>query len=172
MNKTTKMAAGIIIILIISLGVVLTLNHNNLEQQKIISTNAEILLKTAKAENTLSFENIKKAGEENFEAILDTAKSDPITYTYTGVQLKNILKQCGLDLQTKKTVILSAVDGFTVAYTMDEVLKNKNIYLAYAREGAKLKDKDAGGNGPYMSIVVSDPFSSRRCKWLTTIEVQ
>ena len=29
-----------------------------------------------------------------------------------------------------------------------------------------------GGRGPYESIVLSDMFSNRRCKWISKIEVK
>ena len=39
-------------------------------------------------------------------------------------------------------------------------------------DGKYLGNKDEGGRGPYESIVVSDSFSNRRCKWLTKVEVK
>jgi hypothetical protein len=39
-------------------------------------------------------------------------------------------------------------------------------------EGKYLGGRDSGGRGPYESIVVSDTFSNRRCKWITEIEVK
>jgi len=39
-------------------------------------------------------------------------------------------------------------------------------------DGKYLGSRDSGGRGPYESIVVSDIFSNRRCKWITEIEVK
>lgn len=172
MSKTSRIAVMIIGILIVILGVSLMLNKDALDERKTMAVNAEIILKASGEEKVLSFDEIKMVGEENFEAVLDTSNSDPVTYSYTGVQLKDVLKASGVDLEGKTTVVLSAVDGFTVAYTLDEVMKDKNVYVTYKQEGEMLKGREEGGSGPYVTIVVSDTFSSRRCKWLTSIEVQ
>lgn len=168
----TKIVVGTIAILVIILAVTLMLNKEGLKERKEMMDNATVILKMDDQEIILYFDDLQKIGEENFEAVLDTSSSEPVTYGYTGVQLKNILHDQGLDLGGKKTVILTAVDGFTVVYSLEEVLVEGNVYLTYAREGQRLKSRDEGGKGPYQTIVISDQFSSRRCKWLTTIEVQ
>ena len=172
MVSKTKIVVGVLGVLILVLAVTLMLNKEGLDQRKEMMTNATINIKIDGEENILSFDDLKKAGEEKFEAVLDTSTTDPVVYAYTGVQLKNVLKDQGINLEGKTAVILTAVDGFTVAYSLEEVLLEGNVYVTYAREGEKLKSKEDGGRGPYQTIVVGDQFSSRRCKWLTSIEVQ
>lgn len=167
-----KIAISIVVVLVLVVAVTLMLNKEGLDQRKEMMTNATINLMLDGEEKLLSFDDIQKMGEEKFEAVLDTSNTDPVTYSYTGVQLKNILEVKGVNLEGKSAVILSAVDGYTVAYSLEEVLLDGNVYVTYAREGEMLKSKEEGGRGPYQTIVVSDQFSSRRCKWLTTIEVQ
>ncbi len=173
MDKITKIVIFIIIILGVVVSITLFLNREDTDQRKEMLSSAEVKLMVSGEEiATLSMEDIQAAGVEEFEAVYDTSKTEPVMLNYTGVQLKNILEQNGVDLDGKETVILSAVDGYTVAYSMEEVLMDKNVYLAYAEEGELLKSREEGGSGPYVTIVVSDTFSSRRCKWLTIIEVQ
>lgn len=173
MSKNTKIAIGIIAGLCIVLVGALLLNKEGLDERKEMFTSAQVTLKDSGNEICiLNFEDIKAAGEETFEAVYDTSKTEPVTLSYTGVQLKNVLSQSGIELEGKTTVVLSAVDGYTVAYILEEVMEEGNVYLTYAEEGEMLKSREEGGSGPYQTIVVSDTFSSRRCKWLTSIEVQ
>ncbi len=173
MEKTTKIVIFFIIILVVVVSITLFLNREDTDERKEMLSSAEVkLLVSGEEVATLSMEDIQAAEVEEFEAVYDTSKTEPVMLNYTGVQLKYIMEQQGVDFNEKETVILSAVDGYTVAYSMEEVLMDKNVYLTYAEEGELLKSKEEGGSGPYQTIVVSDTFSSRRCKWLTTIEVR
>ncbi len=173
MDKNKKIALAVIIILAVVLIITAVLNKDGLDQRKDMLQDAKISIKLDGEEvSVATFEDIKSVGEEEFEAVLDTSNTEPQTFTYTGVQLKNILEKYDIDLNKSKAVILMAVDGYTVAYSADEVLQEGNVYVAYKRDGEDLLTKEEGGRGPYQTIVASDQFSNRRCKWLTTIEVQ
>lgn len=173
MDKTKKIAITVIIILAVVLVIAAVLNKQGLDERKDMLTDANISIKLNGEEvGIATFDDIKSVGEEEFEAVLDTSNTEPQTFTYTGVQLKDVLEKYNIDLSKSKAVILMAVDGYTVAYSTDEVLQQGNIYIAYKRDGELLLTKEKGGRGPYQSIVATDQFSNRRCKWLTTIEVQ
>ena len=173
MDKTKKIVITVIAVLAVVLIIAAVLNKQGLDERKDMLTNAKISIKLDGEEvGVLAFEDIKTVGEEEFEAVLDTSNTEPQTFTYTGVQLKNILEKYDIDLSKSKAVILMAVDGYTVAYSTDEVLQEGNVYVAYKKDRKFLLTKEEGGRGPYQTIVASDQFSNRRCKWLTTIEVQ
>lgn len=172
MNKRLLMVISVITVLLAIIAVSLKLNQQSMEMQKEILANAEILLSYDDDDIILSKDDITLSGEENFEAVLDTSDTKPAVHSYFGVQLKNILYSNNIDLENKTSIILSAADGYSVAYSISEVLEDKNVYIAYMEDGQYLGSKDEGGRGPYESIVVSDSFSNRRCKWLTKIEVK
>lgn len=154
------------IVLIISLN----LNKANIEKQKEILAKAQIILIYDERSKVLDRENILLYSE-NFEAIFDTSTTEPARHMYTGVQLKDLLENNKVDFRDR-TIIISAADGYSVAYSSEEVAIDKNVYIAFMEDGKYLGTRDSGGRGPYESIIVSDIFSNRRCKWITEIEVR
>jgi len=171
MKKRLLTVISIITVLIAIITISLKLNQSSMEIQKEILVNAEILLIFGDNQIILDKDDITMS-EEIFEAVLDTADTNPALHRYSGVQLKNILNSKNIEINGISAVILSAVDGYSVAYSADEVLKDNNVYIAYMEDEKYLGSKDEGGRGPYESIVISDSFSNRRCKWLTKIEVK
>lgn len=161
----------IFVILSLTLVTALKMNESTIEAQKELLNNAQILLKNKEDEFILSIDDLKSM-EEEFEAVLDTSTTDPSSHTYTGVQVKNILSNYSIALNNENTIIVTGADGYSVAYSKKEVLEDNNIYIAFMEDGTYLGNKENGGRGPYESIVKSDQFSNRRCKWLTRIEVK
>ena len=51
------------------------------------------------------------------------------------------------------------IDGYAAALSMDKVMDDDNVYLAYKRDGELLGTKTDGGNGPYQLIISKDKFS-------------
>ncbi len=170
MKKRAAIIISIIVILTIVLIISLNLNKASIEKQKEILANAQIILVYDEKAIILNRDDIILYGE-NFEAVLDTSSTEPTTHTYTGVMLKDLLNKKNVKFQNK-TIIIKAVDGYQVAYSSEEVSMDKNVYIAFMEDGKYLGSRDSGGRGPYESIVVSDNFSNRRCKWITEIEVK
>ena len=108
---------------------------------------------------------------EDFEAVFDTSTTEPTSHIYAGVQLKDLLEDNNINFENK-TIIVKAADGYSVAYSSEEVSRDKNVYIAFMEDGKYLGSRDTKGRGPYESIVLSDTFSNRRCKWITEIEVK
>ncbi len=171
MNKRVFVVSFVIIVLFVIMIVSIKLSQPSIQKQKEILANAEIVLLNGDNEIVIGINDIYNSTVENFKAVLDTSTTDPVEQNYTGVQLKNILKRYNIDLSDKKAIVLSAVDGYSVAYSIEEVLLDKNVYITYKQDGKFLKSREEDGRGPYESIVVFDKFSNRRCKWLTKIEV-
>jgi len=171
MNKKIFIVSFVIIMLFGAMLVSIKILQPTIQKQKQILANAEIVLVDGNNEIYIGFNDICNYNGEDFKAVLDTATTDAVEQNYTGVQVKDILNRYNINLSDKKSIVISAVDGYSVAYSVDEVLLDKNVYITYKKDGKYLKNKDAGGRGPYESIVVSDKFSNRRCKWLTKIEV-
>lgn len=170
MKKRVTIVVLLIIILTIIIFISLNINRTYVEKQKEILSKAEIILKYDDKKKVLTKDNIMFYSED-FEAVLDTSTSEPITHIYTGVQLKDLLKENTIDFKDK-VIIIRAVDGYSVAYSSEEISMDKNVYITFMEDGKYLGSRDSGGRGPYESIVVSDIFSNRRCKWITEIEVK
>ena len=169
-----KKRAVIIIILIISLTLLSLVsyyfNKASIDMQKEILENAQILLKYDNKEVLLNKDEIHLYNEE-FEAILDTSDSEASIHKYRGVELRDLLDDKKIDYQNK-SIIIKAADAYSVAYSWEEVSREANVYIAFMEDGRYLGDRKSGGRGPYESIVLSDMFSNRRCKWITKIEVK
>ncbi|WP_312811093.1 hypothetical protein [Sedimentibacter sp.] len=166
--------ASAITIILLLIAVVISYNFNKqtMEAQKEILRRAEIILKEGNKETLLNMETIKGSGEEIFEAILDTSTTDATLHSYVGVQLKNILKENNIEINEINGAVIIGADGYAVAYSREEIINDKNIFITYMEDGKYLGSRDNGGRGPYESIVVNDTFSNRRCKWITKIEVK
>ncbi|AOT69556.1 molybdopterin-dependent oxidoreductase [Geosporobacter ferrireducens] len=172
MNKRVFSVILIFIGLFLAVWISLRMNQPTIEAQKKLLENAALLLVDGDQEFVININDLKGIGEEVFEAVLDTSSTDPSLHTYHGVQLKNILTRYQIALEDKAVLILSGADSYAVAYGLEEVLADQNVYIAFMEDGNYLGSKENGGRGPYESIVVSDPFSNRRCKWLTKVEVR
>ncbi|MCR3955243.1 MAG: hypothetical protein NUK57_03035 [Gudongella sp.] len=173
MKKTNKLAIYTILILAIIFIAALLMNMDERERRKELLESSQIVLRWEDGEETLSLEDIRLAGEETFKGTLDTSSSDPSEHQYIGVQLSSILMiYLKADYSEWEKVVVSGADGFSVAYGRDEVQQSGNLYLAYMEDGEYLGDMDSGGRGPYETIILSDMFSNRRCKWVVEIEVQ
>ena len=115
---------------------------------------------------------IQAMGESDFEANLKTNGKDPIPYSYTGVLLKTIIEESGLDLSDAKGVVVTAADGYAVTVTMEKLMADDNVYLAYMREGQLIGTREEGGKGPYQMIISKDKFSQYWCKYALSVDVQ
>ncbi len=162
----------IIFILIIIMGVFTFMNREMVKDNREANENAEIKVKGEGLETILKFEDIIKLGEEKFAAVLDTSDSNPEEHNYTGVSLKNIIEEARIDIEDKQQILVRGIDGYTVAFSIEEVIDEDNIYLAYQSNGNFLKSKEEGGSGPYQIIVRKDQFSQRWCKFVVELEVK
>jgi len=168
----TLWIAGILLFLVILLILSLKLNETTRQRQIALLETAEIQIIQGQMQYGIQRDALKTLVPETFEAVLDTATSSPKTHQYTGIQLKNLLDHFEIQVKADAVVIISGADGYSVVYSMTEVLEEGKIYVAYEEDGESILSFDQGGRGPFETIVVTDPFSNRRCKWVTQIEVR
>ena len=167
--------AVIIIMLVLAVIIALTayLNREYASERAKIESKAEFVIKdNGTVISTLDLNDIKSAGEESFEAVLKTNGKKPEYYNYKGTQLKNLIKASGIDLSEKSAVTVTAVDGYSIAYSIDDILVENNAYLSYASDGELFRNREEGGRGPYQVIILSDKFSNRRCKHAVEMDVR
>lgn len=171
--KKEKIAIIIIAVLVVALALALYLNKDIIAENQTTFDNVEInILNDGEEVTTLSYNDLIAIGAEEFESTYDTSTTDPVVETYKGVELKKIFESLGISTDDKSSVVLTAVDNYAIAYTMEEVLIDGNVYVTYECEGEALLSKDDGGQGPLEVIITSDSFSNRRCKWLISIEIK
>lgn len=173
MKKNTKILISVILVLVIISAVAIMMNKDNVKAKKELNDNAVFILMD-KGEEIASYNmtEIQAIGEADFTATLDTSNTDPEDFQYTGVLLKNVFEHAGISLEGREAVIVSAVDGYTVALPMDKFMEDDNVYLAYKKEGELIGTREEGGKGPYQMIISKDQFSQFWCKYAVSADIQ
>lgn len=169
--NSKKLAIIIIILLAIVFAFALFLNKKNIEKRKVLLENSQIELIVDGETYLLDKALVEEIDIEEFDAVLDTSTRAASEHLYTGIELSKVLKHFGAIQEDASAIIAHGVDGYSVAYSSEEVFGEQNIYIAYMEDGKFLGGIDGGGRGPFETIAVEDQFSNRRCKWLIRIEV-
>ncbi len=121
-----------------------------------------------------TLEEIREMDAERFEATLRTTSAPPETYTYTGVPLSRIISLVmgeGAFAEADQ-IVVRAADGYTLAFSVADVLAAENLYVVFERDGKPLRGRESGGPGPMQLVVRRDGFGQRWCKYLTEVEIQ
>ena len=159
--------------LVIVVGVTAILNSSSVRQRKELQDSACIIIKRGGEEiASIDMEYISSIGKVDFQADLDTSETDPEEHQYSGVPLIKVLGSLGISLSGIETVVIKALDEYTVAFDISEVKDEENMYIVYKIDGQHLKDKSQGGSGPYQIIVRKDPYSQRWCKFVMEIDLK
>ena len=131
--------------------------------------NAEFLLSGGGKQRTVKMQDILDLSPVEFTAVMDTSTSGPATVTFTGVELRKLCEESGIEIEPGMIVQVKALDGYASALTGEEVLTGDNVYICIYMNGETLKTKSEGGMGPYLMIIKSAPYSQRWCKFVEEI---
>jgi len=173
MTRNIKIILIIIIILIAVSTTGLYLNGDNVKVNRELNEEAVfVILKEGEEVGSFTMGEIQELQEKTFTATLDTSDTDPEKYKYTGVLLKDIIHKAGVDLQDKKIIAVTGADSYTVGVSVDKVLEEDNVYMAYKRDGLPLGSRNDGGSGPYQLIIRKDQFSQNWCKYAVKADVR
>lgn len=165
----------VIILLIIAsiMAVAAYLNRGDIATKAKLQEDAIIIVKSEDKEvGRLDFSVIKELEAKEFPATLKSSGKDPVELTYKGVEVRMLFEKLGFSAGDKKQIIAKAVDGYTVALSVEEVMAVDNVYLVYEREGEPLGRKEDGGSGPYQLVIRQDAFGQRWVKFLMELEVK
>jgi DMSO/TMAO reductase YedYZ molybdopterin-dependent catalytic subunit len=172
-KKTTIIIIVLVAVLAVALGVTAYLNMGDFKEKKAQQENAIIVIKSGdKKLAEVNMDYITGLGEKEFKANLKKSGKQPVEHSYTGVPMKNLFENLKIDTGNVSLVVLKAIDGYTSALTLSEVMEDDNVYIAYKIDGKSLGNEENGGDGPYMAIIRKDSYSQRWCKFLTEIDLQ
>ena len=143
------------------MGELAYLNREGMGDKILSQQNAILTIVADGKEYEVTFDDILALEEIEFPAVLKSSGKPPVDTTYTGVELKAILAQQEIATEGKTQVITKAVDGYTVALSLEEVLEDDNVYIVYKRDGKDLGTREEGGSGPYQVVVRQDQFGQR-----------
>lgn len=160
MNRNNIIIVSVILVLLGVLAITYFINQEDIDYKQQLNQDAvfEVLYQ---GEVVASFNmiEISEMGEATFTANLKSSGNDPVSHAYTGVLLKTIFEAAGLDLTDQSNATVIAIDGYAAAITMEKLMDDDNVYLAYKRDGQLLGTKEDGGSGPYQLIISKDQFS-------------
>lgn len=146
-----KVTVGIVLLLVVT-GIVAAahlMNQDAIACMVILQENQQI---------TVSFDDLNQG---SFSGELVDGKGDATFHKYTGILLRDLLEQKGIDLARFSGVTVTSADNYSVAFTSEELLGEDNVYLAITVDGTKIEGIDPGSDGIQI-IVFGDP-NSRRC---------
>ncbi|MDY6827282.1 MAG: hypothetical protein SVV67_08965 [Bacillota bacterium] len=171
--KKNKILIAIIVILVLVVAVLALMNRDLLAGKQGLVDNPGIAVKAGGEEVAKVYlDEIRSLGEEEFPIVLRSSGKEPRDLILTGVPLKRVLQQVDPTLlDGKEQVTVRAIDGYTVAYSMDEVLDESHLFVVYLEGGEPLGSKNEGGSGPLMIVPRKDEFGQRWCKFAVEVEV-
>jgi len=173
MIRNTKILTIVIAVLVVFAGVSLFINKEKVAENKKLNEDAVFIIKDEDEEiSQYTINEIIEIGSETFTATLDTSSAEPKNFEYTGVLLKDIFTDAGIDIVGKEVVTVTAADGYTVAVSMDKFLEDDNVYLAYMKEGVPIGSREEGGKGPYQMIISKDKFSQFWCNYALEADIK
>ncbi len=164
-----------IVLLVIAaiMAVTAYLNRGDIVAKTELQEDEIVIVKSEDKEvKRMDFTLIKELEAMEFPATLKSSGKDPVELTYKGVEVRRLLEKLGLTVEGKKQLIAKAVDGYTVALSVEEVMAEDNVYLVYEREGEPLGKKEDGGSGPYQIVIREDAFGQRWVKFLMELEIK
>lgn len=168
-----KALIGVITGLVLLVAVLGYLNRERLAgRQALVDDPGIVILAGGEEVATIYLAEIRELGEEEFPIVLRSSGKPPRDLVLTGVPMKAVLHEAdpGL-LDSVSQVVVRAIDGYTVAYTMEELLREEHLYLVYLEDGEPLSGKAGGGSGPLMVVPRQDEFGQRWCKFAVEVDV-
>ncbi len=169
-SKQIYWIMGLFAIIIISLVIT---NIGGIEEERELLRERILRVSFAGEAVDLTLDEILDLKATNIRTIRRSSTAEDTEIFFTGVPLYEVLNHVFPEaLAEAERVTARAADGYTIAYTSDEVLEENNIYLVYAREGEWLEPREEGGDGPFMTVVLQDEFAMRWCKYLTRVTVE
>jgi hypothetical protein len=109
-------------------------------------------------ETAVSFGDLDKSA---FSGELTDGKGDVTHHEYTGILLRKLLEDKGIDLAQISGVTVTSADNYSVEFTAEEILHADKVYVAITADGAKIEGIDPGTDG--VQLIVFGDANSRRC---------
>jgi len=171
-KRNTKIVVIVMAALVVAVGVLAWLNHDNIAQKKTLQDSDTFLLSANGRQHTVTLDDLLSLCPRE---VTVNAKSSTTDYTkkrFTGVSLTSLLDHLGVDYSEAESVHFTAIDGYTSAVSIKEALDRENCFIIFEEDGKPLGTKESGGSGPYRMILAKDEFSQRWCKFLLEITVE
>ncbi|MFW5896979.1 MAG: molybdopterin-dependent oxidoreductase, partial [Bacillota bacterium] len=151
MNKTIMISVLILAALVAVLAFVYT---DDADDRRASQREAVIYVaRDGERTGEIDFDTVMAQEQEEFAATLKSSDAPARDHDYAGVELRELLDNLEINLEDANQVIARAVDGYTVALEIEEVMKPQNVYVVHTIDGEPLKPREEGGNGPYQLVI-------------------
>ena len=144
---------AVLVFLTAGVVVLATLNKQDIPLGQIERN--EVVVKADGAEiGRFDLDMVKGMEKVEFsDQIKETGKA-AVQAQFGGVLLRDVLEKIAVDPSKFTNVAYKAIDMYTTAGTVDEIMQDGKVYVVYERDGEGTKPKSEGGTGP-LEIVLS-----------------
>lgn len=146
-----KLLIGIAVLVAVT-AIVATVHLSNQD------TVACMVISQADQQTNVSFEDL---GNDVFSGELINGKGEVTQHEYTGILLRKLLEQKGIDLAGISGITVTSADNYSVEFTAEEILQADKVYVAVTADGEKIEGIDPGTDG--VQLIVFGDENSRRC---------
>ena len=142
----------IVVVLLIATCVVAVLHLRNQEEIACMVIEHEAF------RIDVTFEDLDKGA---FSGELTDGKGDTTAHQYTGILLRELLQDKGIDLTQLSGVTVTSADNYSVRFTAEEILEADRVYIAITADGNAIEGIDPGTEG--VQVIVFGDENSKRC---------
>ncbi len=171
-KKGTFVVIICILLLTVAVAVFASVGAGDIGLKRELEMNAEFIIRYDDTEKRVTMQDMIDLQPVEFDAVLDTSNTDHTAVKLTGVELSKICKSKGFDISSAQVFEVRALDGYSSALAIDEVLTEGNAYICIYMNGEALKPKGEGGYGPYMMVISSSLYSQRWCKYVQEVVIR
>jgi len=151
-----------IVIAVLALTFIVSAVH--LKNQEPIAC---MVIKTKDGTIPVAFEELSDC---EFTGSLMNGKGEVSEHTYTGILLKDLLKQKGIAVPEMMNVCVISADHYSARFTSAEVNDDAKVYIAVAVDGAPMEGIDPETKG--VQVIAFGDKDSRRCvRYAAVIEI-
>lgn len=176
MNKQTKLAIAVLVVLFAMTLVFLKLNQPSSEEKQNLLNAGKFTITAGDIKKEVTIKDIEEAGVSEIAANYKPSGKQPTTRMYGGIPFSDLLDYLQVDTSSfdieKATVVFTAIDGYTSAISLKEALDKELCAITISLDGKPLGDKTNGGSGPFMMVLPKEQFSQQWCKFLAEVTIQ
>lgn len=155
-----KLKIGIAILLLITC--IVAVIHINSQEEV-----ACMVIRNGEQEISVSFEDLRKA---EFSGELVDGKGTVTAHSYTGILLKDLLSDKGINPAEITVLKVTSADNYSVEFAGEEIRADGMVYAAVVADGQPIEGIDPGTEGVQI-IVFGDPNSRRCVRFAAILEI-
>lgn len=169
-KKTVIIIVAVLAVMAAAIGVLL---HINASQGLDVERGHVAVTKDGEIVKEFTMEDIEKMDYTEFYKKIVSSSSKNVEGTFRGPDLADVLTAADENiLDGAESVIVRSEDDFVSQFSIDEIMEEGNIILAYSIDGESLGDMDNGGSGPYRVVINEDSFGNRSAMYVCELEVE